>query len=103
MQASFGEYAQVYEENGRNNTNAQLSLGAITLSMTPDMNGHYSFMSLNTGKLVSRKQFTLLPITEEVNRRVGSSAESTCDHRGMSTFRMGSQPRSGKYGSGTRI
>ena len=35
LQASFGEYSQVYEENGRNNTNAQQSLGAIAFSTTP--------------------------------------------------------------------
>ena len=70
LQASFGEYAQVYEENGRNNTNAQQSLGAIAFSMTPNKNGNYSFISLNTGKRISRKQSTLLPINGEVNRRV---------------------------------
>ena len=69
-QASFSEYAQVYEGNGQNNTNAQQSLGEITLSMDPNTNGHYRFMILNTGKLISRKQFTLLPITEKVKQRV---------------------------------
>ena len=70
LQASFIKYAQVYDENGRNNINAQQSLGAIALSMTPNTNGHYIFMSLNTVKMISRKQFTLLPITEEVKQRV---------------------------------
>ena len=57
----------MYEENGRNNTNLQQSLREIALSMTPNVNGHYIFMSPNTGKMISRKKFTLLPITKEVN------------------------------------
>ena len=70
LQASSGEYAQLYEENGQNNTNAQRSLGSIVLSMIPNTNGNHSFMSLNTGKLTRRKQFTLVRITEEVKLRV---------------------------------
>ena len=70
LQADFGKYTQVYEEDRRNNTNAQQSLGAIILSMNYNMNGHYRFMSLNTGKLISVKQSTLPSITGEVKRRV---------------------------------
>ena len=70
LQASFGKYTQLYEENRRNKKNSQRSLGKITLSMNPNTNGHHIFMSLNTRKLIPIKQSTFLPITEEVKRRV---------------------------------
>ena len=60
----------MYEENVRNKTNAQGSLGSIVFYTTPNTNGHYSFMILNTGKLISINQFTLVPITKEVKQKV---------------------------------
>ena len=75
MKFEFGAYDQAFQSNKKTNTNTTRSVGAIALSMTPNKNGEYKFMSLNTGRLIHRRQFKVLPITEEVIKRVHELAK----------------------------
>ena len=43
--------------------------------MTPNNTGEYKFMSLKTGRLIHRRQFKVLPITDELKRRVHEIAK----------------------------
>ena len=75
MKFEFGAYGQAFQSNSPTNTNTTRSVGAIALSMTPNKNVEYKFMSLNTGKLIHRRQCKALPITDEVIRRVHELAK----------------------------
>ena len=55
--------------------NAPQSIGAIALSMSPNKNGFFRFVSLDTGKKINRRKFTELPITEAVIKRVEAITE----------------------------
>jgi hypothetical protein len=70
LKLAFGSYVQVLEDNDRTNTTAPRSIGAIALSISPNENGHYRFMNLNTGKVVNRRKYQELPITDAVIRQV---------------------------------
>jgi hypothetical protein len=70
MKFEFGAYGQAFQSNKITNTNTTRAVGAIALSMTPNKNGEYKFMSLSTGRLIHRKQFKVLPITDDVIKRV---------------------------------
>ena len=75
LKIEFGQYAQVHANDNVTNTTASRSIGAIALSATPYENGYYKFMNLNTGKVLNKKQFTILPITEQVIKRVEEIAK----------------------------
>ena len=55
MKVEFGAYVQAFEDNTVTNTNNTRSSGAIALSVTPNKNKQYKFMSLNTGRLIYRR------------------------------------------------
>ena len=76
LKLTFGSYVQTHDDPSPTNTTRARSLGAIALSMTPDSGGYYSFMNLNTGKEISRKQFTVVPIPQTVVDRVNELATS---------------------------
>ena len=71
---SFGEYVHVHDDPDPTNTMSPRSIGAIVLSMTPNKNGSYYFLNLNTGTRIRRKKFKKLPITQAVIDRVHSLA-----------------------------
>ncbi len=75
LKIEFGQYAIVYADDDVTNTTASRGIGAIALSSTPYENGYYKFMNLNTGKLLNKKQFTVLPITDQVIKRVEALAK----------------------------
>ena len=75
LKASYGAYAQVHESNDIANNTHPRTVGAIALGISPNRSGYYEFMNLNTGKLLSRKRFTILPITDAVIQRVEQLAE----------------------------
>jgi hypothetical protein len=63
----LGAYAHVFEDNNPTNTNQTRSTGAIALTPTGNAQGGYYFMSLTTGKRLSRQQWMeLLPIPDGV-------------------------------------
>ena len=59
----FGEYVQVHEENTPTNSMQPRSTGAIALGSTYNIQSGYKFLSLNTGKLIYRRAFTVIPLT----------------------------------------
>ena len=67
----FGSYAQVHEEPDKTNrVQDSRSTGAICLGPADNQQGGVKFMSLNTGKLITRRSFTPIPLTADVIRRV---------------------------------
>ena len=66
----FGAYGQAHEEPEKTNTQDERSIGAICLGPTGNLQGSYKFMSLRTGKLITRRKFTPLPMPQDVVDRV---------------------------------
>jgi Reverse transcriptase (RNA-dependent DNA polymerase) len=62
----FGSYVQVFEDNNPTNSTHSRCTGAIALNPTGNISGDHYFMSLNTGRRLSRRQWTVIPITNEV-------------------------------------
>ena len=67
---NFGSYVQTHEENAPRNSMATRTIGAITLGPDNSQQGGYWFMSLNTGKKIHRRNWTPLPMSDEVVSRV---------------------------------
>ena len=70
MKIEFGAYAQIFEDRTITNTPAARTIGAIALTSYPDSTGSYPFINLNTGRVIYRRQFTVLPIADHVITRV---------------------------------
>ena len=66
----FGEYVQVHEENLPTNSMTPRATGAIALGSNYNLKAGYKFLSLNTGKLITRRSFTPVPLTQDVKARV---------------------------------
>ena len=60
----------MHKSMDRTNTTNPRTIGAIALGMSSSRSGHYEFMNLNTGKILSHKHFTVLPITDAVVKQV---------------------------------
>ena len=71
----FGTYVHIYEDNNPTNTSKSRTTPAITLNQTGSVLGGYFFMSLITGKEVSRQQWTVLPMPDEAILAVEAMAE----------------------------
>ena len=73
----FGDYAQVHEENGlRTNSNDTRSVGAIALYPSGNNQNSWYFMSLNTGRVLHRYNWTMIPMPNDVTKRVTEMAET---------------------------
>ena len=68
--AGFGSYVQTHEENFPRNSMQSRTLGAITLGPDISARGVYYFMNLNTGKKIHRRNWTPVPMPNEVITRV---------------------------------
>jgi hypothetical protein len=73
-QIPFGAYAEVHEDSDKTNTMDEQTQPAICLGPTANFQGTYKFMSLRTGKWITRKQFTELPMPDSVIKRVEAMA-----------------------------
>jgi hypothetical protein len=62
----FGTYTQVFESNDPTNTTKARTTGAIALTPTGNAQGGYYFMSLTTGRKLSRQQWDELPMPNGV-------------------------------------
>ena len=60
----FGAYAQVHEENLPTNSQQARTLGVICLEPSGNLQGGYKFMNLRTGKKLTRRRLTALPMTQ---------------------------------------
>jgi len=75
LKLEFGSYVQVFEDNTSSNTTTSRNTGAIVLNPTGNAQGDYFFMSLVTGKRLSRHQWTKIPMTNAVISAVKAMAE----------------------------
>jgi hypothetical protein len=66
----FGSYIQTHEEH--DNLMASRTTGAIALRTTGKRQGGYYFMSLSTGRKLTRNRWTALPIPQDVIDCVGT-------------------------------
>ncbi|MGL4398915.1 MAG: hypothetical protein ACRCXD_03525, partial [Luteolibacter sp.] len=74
MRLEFGSYAQIFDDATPTNTIRSRCLGAIALHATGNAAGDYYFLSLASGRRVSRHQWTLLPLTDAAIGRVEALA-----------------------------
>jgi hypothetical protein len=75
MKIEFGSYAQVFEDNQGTNTVRARTTGAIALGPTGNAQGGFYFLSLVTGRKLSRQQWDALPMPDEVIAEVERMAE----------------------------
>jgi hypothetical protein len=68
----FGAYCEVQVNLDITNTMEPRTGWATSLGPTGNMQGSYKFLSLTTGKKVTRRKFTQMPITDSVIRRINS-------------------------------
>ena len=76
-----GAYVQVHDEpHPTNNTDKERTTGAIALEHNGNLQGGYKFLSLTTGRVLDRRNFTILPVTNDVIRRVHELAGKAHNH-----------------------
>ena len=76
----IGTYVQVHEEPAPTNTIDEFrTTGAIALERTSNLQGGYYFLSLNTGRVLNRRKWTVLPMSNDVITRVNELADKE-DH-----------------------
>ena len=66
----FGSYVKVHDKPSPTNSPTARTVGAITLGPTGNLEGGYKFLNLRTGKNVTRRSWTHLPMPSEVIERV---------------------------------
>ena len=76
IKLAFGEYVQVFNDPEPTNTQAPRTIGAIAMCAARSRSGYYRFMSLQTGRIITRRKFTSIPITQDVITRVHDLAEA---------------------------
>ena len=72
----FGSYVQAHEEPNPTNTQAARTVGAICLGPTGNSQGSYKFLNLRTGRPLTRRNWTPLPMPKEVIDRVDQLGRS---------------------------
>jgi hypothetical protein len=73
-QIPFGAYVEVHEDRNITNTIDERTQPAICLGPTANFQGSYTFISLRTGKRITRKQFKELPMPASIIKRVEAMA-----------------------------
>jgi hypothetical protein len=73
-QIPFGAYAEVHKDNNITNTMTERTHPAICLGLTANFQGNYKFLSLKTGKRITRKQFKELPMPDSVIKQIEAMA-----------------------------
>jgi hypothetical protein len=80
----FGAYCEVHVDPDITNTMEPRTRWAICLGPTGNMQGSYKFLSLTTGKKVTRRKFTEMPMTDSVIRRINSLGKKERCKSGLS-------------------
>ncbi len=70
LRIRFGSYVQVWEPLTQTNSLKMRQRAAIALGPSQTSTTSYLFMALDTGKIITRAQFTEIPMTESVIARV---------------------------------
>jgi hypothetical protein len=73
-QIPFRAYAEVHEDRNITNTMGARTQPAFCLGPTANFEGSYNFLSLQTGKRTTRKQFKELPMPSSIIKRVEAMA-----------------------------
>ena len=79
----FGRYVQVHEEDASRNSQIAFTKGAISLGPSDKLHGGHKFMALNTGKKITQRSWTVIPISDVVIKRVNTVA---ADQPALLTF-----------------
>jgi hypothetical protein len=66
FQVPFGTYVQVKESSTQTNSMLPRTRGAIALGSSGNTTGGHVFMALDTGAVIRRSQWTVIPVTDEV-------------------------------------
>ena len=66
----FGTYCQVHENDEPRNSMVARTQGAICLGGRWNVQGGYLFLSLNTGRVITRYSYTILPMPQSVIDRI---------------------------------
>jgi hypothetical protein len=77
----FGTYVQTHEQH--DNSMASRTTGAIALRPTGNAQGGFYFMSLTTGRRISRSRWTELPTPRDVIDRIHALAQQQNTPRGL--------------------
>lgn len=70
----FGAYAHVHEDNAVTNGMEPRTVGAIALGPCGNHQGGYKFLSLSTARIINRRNWTELPIPEEIIKGLNDKA-----------------------------
>ena len=70
LRLPFGTYVQVKEPSTQSNSMLPRTRGAIALGPSGNTTGGQVFMALDTGHLIRRSQYRIIPVTAEVRARV---------------------------------
>ncbi len=68
--APFELYCETHEDPDITNTLDLRTKQGICMGPTGNLQGSYKFLSLSTGKKVTRRKFTEMPITDSVIKKV---------------------------------
>ena len=71
----FGSYCRVHEENAPRNSMAARTQGTLSLGPSGNIQGAHKFYSLTTGKVITRRAWTLLLMLPGVIERVNTLAQ----------------------------
>jgi len=77
----FGSYAQIHEEHGSSMT--ACTTGAIALRPTGNTQGTHYFLNINSGRWVTRNNWTALPMPNEVIHAIHRLAAACKNHKGI--------------------
>ena len=83
----FGSYVQVHDEPSPTNSPTARTVGAITLGPTGNLQGRYKFLNLWTGKKITRRNWTHLPMPSEVIERI-KKLDQRRDNLNYSIFKI---------------
>ena len=70
MSLMFGEYVEIYTGVNTINKNDELTISAIALYPSGNLQQRWMFLSLNTGRVIHRHQWKRLPLTRKIINRV---------------------------------
>ena len=73
----FGAYCEVHVDPDITNIMEPRTKWGICLGPTGNMQGSYKFLSLSTGKKVTRRKFTEMPMSDSVIKMVDSLGKGT--------------------------
>jgi hypothetical protein len=83
-QIPFGAYVQANNEPTPTNTNAPRTIDCIYLRSFPNIQGGHELMDLRTGRVITRRRITEIPVTELVIQAV----ENMAHDQGITTLKI---------------